>query len=192
MIQATSPQMARPGDPVFFHTTGLAGKLIRTGQRVIVLGWWGALKSIFRRPQRFPLWDYNHVGMLDHYKDGDWVVNQATGKGTVQAPLRSIAPGGSYIIVSLTRYRGVGDAPIDRKRTWSSSREMLGEPYGFVSIASIIVNHLTPRWIHVDFTRAGTLICSAYAARAMEHGGFDCLYDPFQIPPCLLLASSEV
>jgi len=46
------------------------------------------------------------------------------------------------------------------------------EEYGFLTILSIAVTLLSPRFLRVDFRRQGTLICSALVALSLHAGGW--------------------
>ncbi len=154
--------MIAPGDLVLAHGRGFVSKVIRFDETIKLKG--------------FSNW--NHAAMVVSV-EGDvvWVV-QAEAKGIVKTTLDKVAPGGSYIIVKppLT-----SQADIDQAVEYVLSR--VGEKYGVLIIVSIVFNQFTPKLIHVDFRREGTLICSGLVARGYEHGGWNCPSDPFQISP---------
>jgi len=47
----------------------------------------------------------------------------------------------------------------------------VGVKYGFLTIVAIAVNLYTPSFIHIDFRKDGTWICSAVANEASRFGG---------------------
>ena len=58
----------------------------------------------------------------------------------------------------------------DRLQACHFAISQYGIRYGYVSIASIIMNILTPPII--DFESTKSSICSEFVARCLEHGGF--------------------
>ena len=72
---------------------------------------------------------------------------------------------------------------VDIQRVVNFANRVIGTKYGILTIISIAFNILTPSEIRLDIHRDGTLICSAAVARALEHGGWWCPVDPFQITP---------
>ena len=72
---------------------------------------------------------------------------------------------------------------VNRQRAIDFANRVIGTKYGVLTIISIAFNLLTPSEVRVDIRRDGTLICSAAVARALEHGGWWCPVDPFQITP---------
>lgn len=158
-----------PGDLVLAHSKGLFGWLIRLAE------------SIRWHPQRY----WNHAAIVVEVADEKVFVVQM-GRRCVRSRLMDVAPGGVI---------GVRPAPpgIDVRRAVAYAERLVGTDYGILTLFSIALNLLTPRFLHVDFRRAdhgqGTLICSALVARAWEHGGWWCPFpDPFQVTPAQLSA----
>lgn len=150
----------KPGDAVFARTSNFYGALIRFGQ---ALRWW-----------KFRLW--NHMAIVDSVDpDGTvWVIQMS--KHCVRIKLQDVAPKGHVKIIS---------APDDVNREMAIrwANKQLGTEYGILTIISIAINLILPNPIRFDIRTSDTLICSALVARAWEHGGWDCLTDPFQITP---------
>lgn len=139
-----------PGDLVFCHSVDIVGRFIRLAERIRFRG--GSM--------------YNHVATLNewHTEDGGfWTVIQAEAHGiTDYRELDDVAPGGSYTIVP-TPAQNVA-------QQLAFLRAQVGEPYGFLTIASILVNLMLPKFIDVELP--GTWICSAVAAEALRAGGW--------------------
>ena len=136
---------ALPGDVVLAHTRGLFGRLIRFGTR--------------------SAWSHAAIiEMVGATPERTWVI-QAEAKGVTRATLDQVAPGGYYAIVA---------APngLDRQRCLEWARSRVGEEYGFLTILSIALTLLSPRFLRVDFRRQGTLICSALVALSLHAGGW--------------------
>jgi hypothetical protein len=77
---------------------------------------------------------------------------------------------------------------VDVRKAVAYAQTKVGTKYGVLTIVSILINLLTPRFVRIDF-RSGkdSLICSALVARAWEHGGLDIdPVDPFQVTPAEL------
>lgn len=152
----------QPGDVGLCHSTGMVGLGIRIVQRL-------------NEPAEYAT--YNHAFVFSQraaptsVRAGEWMVCQAEAKGTVLSFLNDVAPGGSYVAISADSFETVDNLPIDRARIVAAAKDRLGMHYGFVEIASILASDLTPRFMHIDFSRPSTLICSAYAARSLEGGG---------------------
>ena len=145
----------KPGDIVVCHGIGFTSWLIRVMERIRY------------RKGAEPNW--NHAALLvapvpgaRPYADGreDWVVIEAESHGVQHALLSEL---GEYIVLdSKLDWRG-------RKLAVEFAERVLGSKYGFLTIASIVVNLLTP--VVWQVTRPGTFICSGLVAHALEHGG---------------------
>jgi|GEM_PF-845423 hypothetical protein len=161
--------LGQPGDIVLCHEQGFLAKAIRFGQRL-------------RVPWVYSEW--NHCAVLAAQSKGvvGWTVYEAEATGISEQPLSSV---GEYVIVSADSFlvpgRSGGAAHVNRDRQMAYARSAVGAKYGFLTILCIIVNIFTPRLI--SFRRPGTLICSAFAMRSLEHGGAISPVDPFQIQP---------
>lgn len=162
-------EKAQPGDLVLCHGSGFVSLAIRIGQRL-------------RTQKRFCYW--NHVAVLtDNGSDGWWVV-EAGGRGVARNALDG--PGRhEYVVVD----SGVDEA--HRSQVVAFANSEISDPYGWLTIAAIVLDLLTPA--RLNLRRSGTWICSALAARAVEHGGrlYDD-HDPFQVTPAELAQRYEV
>lgn len=138
-----------PGDLVFAHGKGFISWAIRFMQGI-------------RSPKVDAHW--NHVAVLDHLDaDNKWVVVQAAGKGVEHAYLEDVAPGGTYEVVACP-------SSADPKKVVEFACSQAGEHYGFLTIASIVLNIITPK--RIALRKPGTWICSALAAGALWYGGW--------------------
>ncbi len=179
---------ARPGDVVFCHSTGAIGRGIRIAQRIAILGFFGAIRSLLRPSPANAPWEHNHVAVLVTVAGTAYssFVYQAQAAGTERVRLSDVAPGGTYVIVSADIFRTIDGPPINRSRMLAEGKRRLGEEYGFVTIASEVVNLTTPRALRIDFRRPGTLICSAYAALMLHAGGAAIDVDLYNVTPAEL------
>lgn len=155
-----------PGDLVFCHSKGVIGKAIRLGEWLR-----------FRRGSH-----YNHVAILDQPVSGttdDWWVIQAEARGVSETgKLSDIAPGGSYTVVPLPK-------GVDSLQVLDFASAQVGRPYGFVTIASIVVSLLLPKFINIMLP--DTWICSAVAAESLRAGGWLHNWaDVYQVTPAQL------
>lgn len=164
---------AHPGDVVLCHSAGFVGRAIRIAQRI-------------RTPAAYCT--YNHAALLVAV-GGDPEVIQAEAHGVERSYLSDIASGGSYVIVALARFPSIDGHGIDVDRVLAYAEHQVGDRYDFLTIASIFVNLLLPRFIDLRSHRGealgrdGTLICSALVARSLEHGGGVMPADPFEVTP---------
>ena len=143
------------GDLVICHSKGLIGGGIRWSQRHM---------------QDNPYAEWNHVAVLDRiaYEDDDgdaeWFIIQAEAKGvTNNRFLSSVAPGGSYAIVTLPD-------TIDRNRFLEFLRFQVGAKYGYLSILSCALDMFLPNAICLR--KADTWICSALVGAGLMYFGF--------------------
>lgn len=136
---------AKPGDIGVCHSKGLFGWLIR-------LGTWSR---------------WNHVVVFETIRESQFqtIVIQAAAKGVSRAYLDQVAPGGEIRILRCPE-------GVDRDKVVARARAELGARYGFVSILSIAITILSPKFLRLDFRRAGTLICSALGALCLITGGW--------------------
>lgn len=136
----------QPGNLVFCHSTDIIGKSIRLGEWL-----------------RFRTGDfYNHVAVIDH----DGTVIQARARGvTAGDALATIAPGGSYEVIP------VPDA--DPNKIIEFARAQVGNEYGYISIVSIALRILVPKWLPLPSIRQNsTWICSALGGESARFGGW--------------------
>lgn len=167
-----------PGDIVFFHSKGFVGTMIRLGERL-------------RHPTQ-PHW-VNHVGVcVEPDPDNGFPrIVQAGANGVAYAYLKDIDA--EYEVVSADAFPTVTDVAIYRYAVICQAHDLVGAKYGWLTILSIVVNVLTPRWIRIpDFRRGTTYICSSAAAWCLHAGGADIdTYDLYQIMPSELFALAE-
>lgn len=160
------------GDLVLTRSAGAVGALIRFGERVRYHGWavaaGRAMQVLLRRPvaedRTDPSW-VNHAAVYV----GNGHLIEALAKGLQLSPADKYAPGCS-IDVPLTAVRpDVSD--VERQALAGFARAQLGrhDRYGWLSIASIVAQLLTPAKLDVSWD--GALICSAFAAQCWEHAG---------------------
>lgn len=103
------------------------------------------------------------------------------GSGWDARPLSSVAPGGWTALV-----RPPGG--VEAARTLGFARGEVGAHYGFLTIASVGFDILTPPWLRFPLRRPNTWICSALAAEALRFGGWYCRWpDIYQVTPAELL-----
>lgn len=158
-----TPAEASPGDLVFCHSKGFIGRAIRLAER---LRWRGGDA-------------YNHVAVLSEPAGFDWRIIQAEAHGvTSNGLLSTVAPGGSYEIIPLP-------AGISHDRVLAFARAQEGRRYGFLTIASIVVTLLAPRFVNVMLP--DTWICSAVVGESIRFGGWLHSWpDVYQVSPAQL------
>jgi len=144
---------AQPGDRVYVHSTKLLSRLIQGAQW---LRWRAGSK-------------WNHMFILvspimtSPTTTVDWTIIQAAGKGVSYATYSSAAAGNEVAIVSAS--------DLEREKVVEFMMGQVGVKYGFLTIVAIAVNLYTPSFIHIDFRKDGTWICSAVANEASRFGG---------------------
>jgi len=182
-------QTWKPGYLVFCHGVGIVSRAIRLDQRL----------------NRDTDWEVNHVAILDApiYDIPlspvrtiiDWWVIQAEGHGVTgsrpdgsgfhRAKLSSVAPGGYYEVVAPPSGINLADVV-------GFAREEVGAEYGFFSIASLVIDQISPKWFPA-FRRRDTWICSALAAEALRAGGWLHDWDDvYQVRPAQLRAAVKI
>ena len=136
------------GDLVFCHSKGIISRAIRLGELI--------------RWRSGATW--NHVAIIDSVDGNSATVIQAEAHGvTNDKQLSSVSPGGHYLVVS-------PPDGIDRNRLLAFARQEVGASYGFISIASLVINILSPGWISFRWTNSW--ICSAISAESLRAGGW--------------------
>ena len=150
----------QPGDIVLAYTSGAYGRLIQFGQ---ALRW-----------RHHSKWHHSALVVEIDAEGTVWCVQMARRGERVR--LQDVAPGRPLKIISCPD-------GVDRQRAIDFANRVIGNKYGILTIISIAFNILTPSEFRVDIRRDGTLICSAMVARSLEHGGWWCPVDPFQISP---------
>ena len=155
-----------PGDLVFCHSKGVVAWGIRLAQRLA----------------REPDWQINHCAVLDNDGPGTpWRVIQAEAHGVTNfRKLSEVAPGGTYEVVPLPQ-------SVDRDTLLAFARQEVGARYGFLTIASIVLTLLSPRFL--DIRTHGSWICSALAGESLRAGGWVRHWpDVYQVTPAQLRA----
>jgi len=95
-----------------------------------------------------------------------WGVIQAEERGVTDSrTLEEVAPGGTLILLR-------PPADVDPCKTVALARLYVGARYGFLTIASILIDKLTPSWFHFPIRKEGTWICSALGCEALRYGGW--------------------
>ena len=162
----------QPGDLVFARTTGIMGRAIRFGE-------W------LRRPWRAGS-TWNHVAVVHSIESGVAYVVQAEARGvTRHRTIDEVAPGGRIKVVPPPVHVDVDDMV-------AFALAQVGSPYGWGTIASLIVDLLTPGWFPA-FRARGSWICSGLAGEALRCGGwikrFDDVYGvtPAQLSLALMV-----
>ena len=140
--------MIEPGDLVFCHSSGMIGRGIRIAQ------WIAGDRCV-----------YNHVAIVDRQAPGgDWYVIQAEAAGVTDDKLLStITPGGYHEIVPPPEHVNPDDI-------LDFARAQVGDPYGFLTDASIALTLVTPTFFNV--MRPWSWICSALAAESLRYAGW--------------------
>lgn len=155
------PDSLEPGDLIATHSSGLVGRLIRFGEKKQALGWRGALWHSLTRQQNYPddPWYFNHIAIYA----GQGVLIEALARGLTSSPIEKYA---EYKHLPLRR------SP-DGALAFASCEYARTDPYGWLEIASIIVNLLTSTRLQLSWGRA--MVCSAFGARCWEHSGIQLL-----------------
>jgi hypothetical protein len=133
----------------------------------------------------------NHVGVIvEPGIDRLPRIVAAGARGVAYAYLKDIDA--EYEVVSARSFMGNMGGVIDPQRVVEQAHELVGAKYGWLTITSIVLNILTPKWLRVPIVRRGsTYICSAAAAWCLHAGGgliMDALGDVYQIMPSELRA----
>lgn len=152
---------------------------IRLGERVRQFGWFGLWRHVAPRSDTW----YNHVAIVITPADGRPRVVQATGSGVVISWLSDL--GTDYIALAPWAFPGVVKEVPDHARVVTQAMEQVGNKYGWLTIFSIVVNILTPKWFRFPaFRRGGTFICSALGAWCLHAAGAKMdVYDIYQVLP---------
>lgn len=154
------------GDLLYCRSTGLVGSLIRFGQDIRYKGWKRAIGHAIGRREYQPddlCWG-NHIAVVSNGS-----IIEAGAKGLVRSPVTKYGVTNSIILpladvcpaASVVQRQAVVDF---------AERELAAKDgYSWLGIASIILQLLTPT--KLDIAWDGTMICSAFGARAWEHAG---------------------
>lgn len=155
----------RPGDLVLAHGRGPISAIIRFGQ--------------WLRPSWRPYRTWNHAALVVAVVDGRTRCVQMSRRCEL-VWLDEVSPGGRVEVRPCPE-------GVDRIRAVDWALQQTGIAYSWLTILSIALQLLTPKWLDVDFHESRrALICSALVARAWEHGAWNCPTDPFQITPAEL------
>lgn len=163
----------RPGDVILVRSSGLIPSLIRFGERVRYQGWpralgWLAQLCTGTHQPDHPAdpWYVSHAAVV---VDGGQLI-EAQAKGLATAAADKYDGTDTVIVLLADLIPDVTD--VTRARVTEFARDQLGRHgrYGWLSIASIIVQLITP--VRLDISWDGALICSAFAGQCLEHAGF--------------------
>ena len=135
----------RAGDFLLVHSTGVFPWLIRVGERLHFKG-------------KGSQWSHAALIVSD---DGKTIEAQARGVVASTVSAHSVC----QVVDS-----GLSDA--GRQQVCRFAASCLGDEYGYLTLASIVLDLLTPSFL--TFRRPKTLICSELVARSLEHGGWIC------------------
>jgi len=160
-----------PGAIGFSHSKGIIGWAIRLGE--------------FLRFRDGQFW--NHAFIVSDQVDanGEQLVIQALGSGVnAKKRLSEIAPGGRFEILPLPE-----DVLADDVLTFAEAQ--VGDKYGWLSIASVSLQILLPKWIPLPRIRTGSSwICSALASESLRCGGWVHKWDDiYSVVPSELYAA---
>jgi hypothetical protein len=111
-------------------------------------------------------WNHELLLVKPIIKNGetvDWIIIQAATKGVSYSTLLTETQDATYAIVSAEGLR--------RDDIVAFAEAQVGVKYGFLTLLSIAVNLYTPTFIHLDFQKDGTWICSALTQEATRFGG---------------------
>lgn len=161
--------MAQSGDLVFCHSKSIVSKAIRLGEWLR-----------FRKGST-----YSHVAIVNERNaNGGWTVIQATARGvTSTGLLADVAGPGTFQVVPLPD----GIDPDDVRQF---ALDQAGDRYGWVTIVSIVLTLLTPRFLNV--MRSYTWICSAVAGESLRFAGwYHSWGDERQVLPSQLWAALQ-
>ncbi|HKW18710.1 MAG TPA: hypothetical protein VJO35_14480 [Terriglobales bacterium] len=154
--------MARAGDFLLTHSSGVYGQLIRFGERIRYRG----AEKIFAH------WSHAAIFVNDN---GDII--EALGGG-VQKRNISVYHNTEYVVVHLPRIT----AQADRDQAIAFAEYCLAEPYGWLTIVSIALTLLFGA--KLNFGVDGQQICSALVARCLERiGTIFTENEPWQLMP---------
>lgn len=162
-----------PGDILLTRSESAIGAIIRFGETVKYHGWRAALTraagAAVGRPVPADPSDpahWNHAAVFI----GRGQVVEALAAGLTVSPAGKY-PAGSFTVLRLADLLpDVSAASRARVVMFARAEQARHDAYGWCSIASIVVQLLTP--VRLDLSWDGALICSAFAARCLEHAGF--------------------
>lgn len=141
----------KPGDIGFAHTTGIMGRAIRFGEAI-------------RGAKNDAKWNHAFIiyQPVSEGKDTDWYVIQAEASGvTCDKLLSEVAPGGDYEII----YN-----QFDAEKVLAFAESQVGAKYGFVTIASCVLDILLPD--SICLRKSDSWICSGLVAASLMFAGW--------------------
>jgi hypothetical protein len=142
-----------PGSIGFCHSKGIISWAIRLGERL--------------RFRHGGFWNHVFIVSDKTNEQGDQLVIQALGNGVDGTKsISTIAPGGSYKIVP---------PPVDvlGSDVLLFAESQIGYPYGYLSIVSIALQIILPKWLPLPRVRTNSSwICSALGAESLRCGGW--------------------
>ena len=133
-----------PGDFILTHRKRFISRMIRVAQK------------IRGRERRYSYWSHAAI-IID--RDGSLV--EAETKGVVISPLSKYQPA-EYHLVHL----GDSADERDRQQVAAFARTLVGQPFGFLDMASVTLSLLTGAKVNISYE--SHLMCSALVARALE------------------------
>lgn len=176
----------QPGDILLTRSNGLIGGIIRVGEYIHVDGWreamgrfwrWAKYRQPLSSTPHDPAW-VNHAAVYV----GNGEVIEALAQGLVRSPVSKYHPT-QFIVIKLEAIKpGVDDAHREDLIEFADAEADRHDKYGWFSIFSIIVQILTP--LKLNLTWKDSMICSAFAARCLEHAGVTLpMWDPYVVTP---------
>jgi uncharacterized protein YycO len=161
---------AQGGDFYLTHGDHLLSKAIRVGQGLR-----------FRGPDRVYAY-YNHAGM---FVDDRGAIVEALPNGVVRRSISAYTPR-QYTVVGVGK---VADER-DRQQMVAVAQDMVGVPFGWVTMASNLVHVLTGSRLGMFVD--GHTVCSGLVARCLQRTSLVYLTDPDSVSPADLAKLFDV
>jgi hypothetical protein len=168
--EATAAQYA-PGDFILTHSNNVFARLIRFGES---LRYWGSDRAFAR---------WNHAALIVS-EQGELI--EALSRGVVQTHISRYRPTEYYVV----RLNPDDADPREREHAVAYAMFCLGDPYGWVTIASIALALLTG--CKFTFGVEGRVICSGLVARSLERTAIIFEGDAANVSPADLARQFEV
>jgi len=146
---AVDQWVARPGDFILTHSSGLVGSMIRFAER---LSYWG-------KNAQYAHWSHAAI-----FVDNEGHIIEAVGGG-VQKRHISVYAETEYVVV----YLPPETSDADRDQAAKFAEHAVRQPYGWLTIVGIVFSLLTAS--KMSFGIDGQQICSALVARCLERTG---------------------
>jgi hypothetical protein len=155
-----------PGDVILVQGSGFVDNLIRFGQREEQHGWIYAFKNVGKREV-----DATEPTSVAHCAvyvgNGNLIEALAGGLTLSRSDKYDNEP---HLVARLAdAFPEVTGEGRERLITFAHEALKRHDKYGWLSIASIIVQMVTP--VGLDISWDGAIICSAFAAQCWEHAG---------------------